>query len=128
MAVPFAAAEQGWEMLRGASASVEMKQYRRMGHTISTGRLRTRRNLESIVGKESAELRWGARRFLTDGETTGQIELTTARLRLECSTPELSGDMRVCTMPWRGFDRDALRTTPQDSVSTSFTTRRTRQT
>src|SRR5262245_28256914 len=49
------------------------------------------------------------------------FEPTTARLRIESSTPELQWHVR---MPWRGFEPRRLSALPpQDSVSTSFTTR-----
>ena len=50
------------------------------------------------------------------------IEPTTARLRIECSTPELL--WRGNLMPWLGFEpRRLAAPPPQDGVSTSFTTR-----
>ena len=51
------------------------------------------------------------------------FEPTTARLRIECSTPELQWQ-RTSRMPWRGFEPRRLSAPPpQDGVSTSFTTR-----
>src|SRR5258705_11146686 len=51
------------------------------------------------------------------------FEPTTARLRIECSTPELQWQ-RTTRMPWRGFEPRRLSAPPpQDGVSTSFTTR-----
>jgi hypothetical protein len=51
------------------------------------------------------------------------FEPTTARLRIECSTPELQWQ-RKSRMPWRGFEPRRLSAPPpQDGVSTSFTTR-----
>jgi hypothetical protein len=61
------------------------------------------------------------------------FEPTTARLRIESSTPELQWlvsnegrvvDAPLISMPWRGFEPRRLSALPpQDSVSTSFTTR-----
>ena len=61
------------------------------------------------------------------------FEPTTARLRIECSTPELLWPINTAgahggappnRMPWRGFEPRRLSALPpQDSVSTSFTTR-----
>jgi hypothetical protein len=61
------------------------------------------------------------------------FEPTTARLRIESSTPELQwpvsnagahGGAPPIHMPWRGFEPRRLSALPpQDSVSTSFTTR-----
>ncbi len=65
-------------------------------------------------------IRWGLR--ITTAEPLVRIELTTARLRIECSTTELQ--WRGYCMPWRGFEpRRLAALPPQDSVSTSFTTR-----
>ena len=51
------------------------------------------------------------------------IEPTTARLRIECSTPELLWQHTVF-MPWRGLEpRRLAAPPPQDGVSTNFTTR-----
>src|SRR5829696_9409710 len=51
------------------------------------------------------------------------FEPTTARLRIECSTPELQWQP-ASNMPWRGFEPRRLSAPPpQDGVSTSFTTR-----
>jgi hypothetical protein len=53
------------------------------------------------------------------------FEPTTARLRIESSTPELQWPVSL-SMPWRGFEPRRLSALPpQDSVSTSFTTRAT---
>ena len=53
------------------------------------------------------------------------FEPTTARLRIECSTPELQWQP-ASNMPWRGFEPRRLSAPPpQDGVSTSFTTRAT---
>ena len=52
-----------------------------------------------------------------------RFELTTARLRIECSTPELLW-RRAEHMPWRGLEpRRLAAPPPQDGVSTNFTTR-----
>ena len=60
------------------------------------------------------------------------LEPTTARLRIECSTAELHWPKkqkrgvpcRPPPVPWRGFEPRRLSALPpQDSVSTSFTTR-----
>ena len=51
-----------------------------------------------------------------------RFELTTARLRIESSTPELR--WRIQTMPWSGLEPLCLSAPPpQDGVSTNFTTR-----
>jgi hypothetical protein len=52
------------------------------------------------------------------------IEPTTARLRIECSTPELLWQHHIPCMPWRGLEpRRLAAPPPQDGVSTNFTTR-----
>ena len=72
------------------------------------------------------------RQTLTAGEPQVGIEPTTARLRIECSTPELlwRGEDPTCckptstNMPWRGLEpRRLTAPPPQDGVSTNFTTR-----
>ena len=56
------------------------------------------------------------------GEPQVRIELTTARLRIGCSTPELL--WQVLRMPWSGLEPLCLSAPPpQDGVSTNFTTR-----
>jgi hypothetical protein len=53
-----------------------------------------------------------------------RFELTTARLRIGCSTPELL--WQVLRMPWSGLEPLCLTAPPpQDGVSTNFTTRAT---
>ena len=60
--------------------------------------------------------------YLIPQEPQVGIEPTTARLRIECSTPELL--WRGNLMPWLGFEpRRLAAPPPQDGVSTSFTTR-----
>ena len=57
-----------------------------------------------------------------EGEPLVGFEPTTARLRIESSTPELQ--WRETRMPWLGFEPRRLSALPpQDSVSTNFTTR-----
>jgi hypothetical protein len=76
-----------------------------------------------------------AGRGVKSREPQVRIELTTARLRIECSTTELlwrmtsdggtNGAARSC-MPWRGLEPRRLSAPPpQDGVSTNFTTRAT---
>jgi hypothetical protein len=61
--------------------------------------------------------------LMTAVEPQVGIEPTTARLRIECSTPELLWQP-TNYMPWRGFEpRRLAAPPPQDGVSTSFTTR-----
>src|SRR5260221_13866157 len=75
--------------------------------------------------KQKGTTRWTSYLNKRSGEPQARIELTTARLRIECSTPELLWRRTAC-MPWRGFEpRRLAAPPPQDGVSTSFTTRAT---
>ena len=75
----------------------------------------------------------GSRDAYVAGEPQVGIEPTTARLRIECSTPELLWRGEIPTrvlpsylpaMPWRGLEpRRLAAPPPQDGVSTNFTTR-----
>jgi hypothetical protein len=68
---------------------------------------------------------YGPEGFLS--EPAVRIELTTARLRIGCSTTELrwrTVEVRPANMPWRGLEpRRLAAPPPQDGVSTNFTTR-----
>ena len=68
---------------------------------------------------------------LSSEEPQVRIELTTARLRIECSTTELlwRALLFFCQMPWCGLEPQRLSAPPpQDGVSTNFTTRANYQT
>src|SRR6185369_4372717 len=80
-----------------------------------------------ISANKKASAVGGGQHERESGEETREplvgFEPTTARLRIECSTPELQWQ-RMSRMPWRGFEPRRLSAPPpQDGVSTSFTTR-----
>src|SRR6185437_9341268 len=96
----------------------------RPGRSCSWGSSCEFRNVDDCPSRNDNGAQWAPFRYaVRTSEPQVGIEPTTARLRIECSTPELLWHHLV-PMPWRGLEpRRLAAPPPQDGVSTNFTTR-----